>query len=205
MTTARRSVALLALLALTLILTAVVADPAGAHPLEHCFFGWTEVDGVVVEGSPDDPQHICVDEYHHHVWRDIIVGASTMAAVYPLLYALIMTPQALWQEKASRRGRWRLIVRPRRLLRALPRRYWLAYFCSFLPAYLAGYVAAPAMLDWVFPPVSTATVALYVSVCGVVTVAGWRVWVRKRRKGEPAASQQPSARDDWATSTPRKE
>lgn len=117
MTTAGRSAALLALLALPLTLVAVAASPAGAHPQERCFFGWTEVDGVAVDGSPQDPRHICRDEYHYHLWRNIIIGAATMASVYPLLYALIMTPEALWQEKATRRGRWRPIVRPRQLRR----------------------------------------------------------------------------------------
>jgi len=196
MTTARRSLAVLALVALPLTLMAVAASPVGAHPLEHCFFGWTEIDGVAVEGSPEDPRHICRDEYHYHLWRNIIIGAATVSAIYPLLYALIMTPEALWQEKANRRGRWRLIVHPRQLCEALPRRHWLAYFCAFLPAYLAGYVAAPPLLEWAFPPVSKTTVTLYVFVCGLVAVVGWRIWVRKRRQGEPAQPQQPSTPDN---------
>lgn len=178
------------------VLLVLAANPAGAHPLERCFFGWTEVDGVPVDGSPENPRHICRNDYHPHPWRNVIIGAATLAALYPLPYALIMTPEALWQEKATRRGRWRLIVRPRRLYRALPRRHWRAFWCSFLPAYLAGYLVAPSLLEWAFPPLSTAAVAVYVAVCGLVAVAGSRVWVRKRRKGELAASQQLAASND---------
>lgn len=178
------------------VLLVLAANPAGAHPLERCFFGWTEVDGVPVDGSPENPRHICYDEYHPHPWRNVIIGAATIAALYPLTYALIMTPEALWQEKATRRGRWRLIVRPRQLYRALPRRHRLAFWCSFPPAYLAGYVAAPPLLEWAFPPLSTAAVAVYVAVCALVAVAGSCTWVRKRRKGELAASQQPAASND---------
>lgn len=200
MRTAQRSVALLALLAVSFTLLEVTASPAGAHPLEHCFFGWTEVDGVAVEGSPDDPRHICRHEYHHHPWRNIIIGAATMSAFYPLLYALIMTPEALWQKKATRRRRWRLIVHPQRLRRALPRRHWLAFCCVFLLAYFAGYVVAPPLLEWAFPPVGLTTVALYVLVCGLSAVVGWRVWVRKRRRGELAQSQQISSPGNLPTS-----
>lgn len=195
MTTAQRSVALLALLAVSFALLEVTASPAGAHPLEHCFFGWTVIDGVAVEGSPTDPRHICRDEYHYHLWRNIIIGSATVAAMYTLLYALIMTSEALWQEKATRRGRWRLIVHPRQLRQALPRRHWLAHFCAFLPAYFAGYLAVPPLLEWAIPPVNKTTVMLYVFACGLVTVVGWRIWVRKRHQGEPAQPQQPSAPD----------
>ncbi len=201
-TTAKRSAALLALLALALALTATAASPAGAHPVERCFFGWQEEDGVPVNGSPEDQRHICYDEYHTHLWRNIVIGTATLAALYPLTYALIMTPEALWQEKATRRGRWRLIARPRRLRQALPRRHWLAHFCAFVPAYLAGYVAAPPLLEWAFPPVSTTTVTLYVFVCGLATVAGWRILARKRRQGESAEPQDPSIPDDLPTSMP---
>ena len=185
---------------LTLALMVVAASPAGAHPVEHCFFGWMEEDGVPVNGSPDDQRHICYDEYHPHPWRNLVIGTATLSAIYPLLYALIMTPEALWQEKATRRGRWRLIVHPQRLRRALPRRHWPAFFCAFLPAHLAGYVAAPPLLEWAIPPVSPTTVTLYVFVCGLLTVVGWRVWVHRRRQGGPAPSQQGSAPDNLPTS-----
>ena len=84
MTAARRFVAVLALLAAPFTLMAVAASPAGAHPVERCFFGWTVEDGVAVEGSPEDPRHICRDEYHYHLSRNLIIGAATLAALYPL-------------------------------------------------------------------------------------------------------------------------
>lgn len=199
-TRATAVVLVLATLILTLALMVVAASPVGAHPVERCFFGWTEVGGVPVNGSPDDQRHICYDEYHPHPWRNIVIGIATLSAIYPLLYALIMTPEALWQEKATRRGRWRLIVHPQRLRRALPRRHWPAFFCAFLPAHLAGYVGAPPLLEWAFPPVSTTTVTLYVFVCGLVTVVGSRVWVHKRRQGGPAPSQHDSTPDNLPTS-----
>ena len=167
-------------------LFSVAANPVGAHPLEQCFFGWTEVDGVVFEGSPEDPRHICLNEDHRHVWRDVILGTATLIPLYTLLYVLIMTPEALRHEKALRPGRWRLIWQPRRLHWELPRRHLLAHMCSFPPAYVAGYVATPPLLEWAFPPVSNLTVALYVLACGLITAVGARIWRRKRRRGTVA-------------------
>lgn len=140
-----------------------------------------------VGGAPDD--FICFGS-HRHPWRDGIIRLASFVALCPLLYALIMTPEALRQEKATRRGRWRLIVRPRHLYGALPRRHWVALWCGYTPAFLFSYVASPHLLEWLFPPVGTFTMALYVSACGLVTVVGWRVWTRKRQQGEQAASQQ---------------
>ncbi len=177
-----------AALAIVFALLFTSASPAGAHPLEHCSLGWTEVNGVPVEGSPEEPRTICRNDFHRHLWRNIAVSSATFVSLFTLLYALIVTPEALRQEKATRRGRWRLMLRPRQMYRTLPRRYWMAHWCSFLPAYLAGYLLAPAFLEWAFPPVSDVTVTLYVLACGFVAFVGWRIWARKRREGDLTAS-----------------
>lgn len=218
MTAARRIAALLALLALPVAFVAVAASPAAAHPPERCFFGWTEVDDAPLDGSPDNPVQVCLDQpcsaysslhfvegapddficvwpfgSHRHPWRDGIIRLASFAALCPLMYALIMTPEALRQEKATRRGRWRLIARPRQLYRALPRRHWLAYWCGFAPAFLFSSAAAPLLLEWLFPHVGTITVTIYAAACGLIALVGWRIWTRKRQQGERAALQQSQA------------
>ncbi len=167
----------------------VLADPAGAHPLEHCTMGWKSVDGVPVEGSPEQPVLVCIEEFHRHRLRDVIISTATISAVYLLLYALIITPEAARKEKQSRPGRWRLLLRPRQLGRALPRRYWVASWCSLLPACLLGPVIVPEFLEWAFPPVSNLTVTLYVLLCGIVTVIGARILARKTKQSAQSASQ----------------
>ncbi|WP_420622096.1 hypothetical protein [Candidatus Poriferisodalis sp.] len=84
-----------AALAIAFALLSAAASPAGAHPIERCFFGWMEEDGVPVNGSPENPRYICHDEFHRHPWRDGVIIGSTSAAVAAALFALIITPEAL--------------------------------------------------------------------------------------------------------------
>lgn len=214
MTSARQIAALLVLLALPVVLVVVAASPAGAHPPERCFFGWTEVDGAPSEGSPDNPVRICLDQpchayssfnfvggapddficfsgSHRHPWRDSIIRLASFAALCPLLYVLIMTPEALRQMKEAKRS-WRLLAHSRRRHEALPRRHWLAWWCGLAPAFLFISAAAPHLLEWLFPPVGTITVTIYVVVCGLIALVGWRIWTRKRQQGERAVLHQPS-------------
>ena len=83
-----------AALAIAFALLFTSASPAGAHPLEHCSLGWTEVNGVPVEGSPEEPRTICRNDFHRHLWRNIAVSSATFVSLFTLLYALIVTPEA---------------------------------------------------------------------------------------------------------------
>lgn len=186
MRTARTALLASAIVAVVSVLLSVAATPASAHPIEHCFFGWTEEDGVAVEGSPENPAHICRNEDHRHLWRNIILGTATLIPLYMLLYVLIMTPEALRQEKALRPGRRRLFWQPRRRHWELPQRHLLAHMCSFPPAYVVGYVLAPPLLERAFPPVTNLTVTLYVLACALTTALGARIWRHKRRQGAAA-------------------
>ncbi len=151
--------------------------------------GWKSVDGVPVEGSPEQPVLVCIEEFHRHRLRDVIISTATISAVYLLLYALIITPEAARQEKQSRPGRWRLLLRPRQLARALPRRYWVASWCSLFPACVLGPVIVPEFLEWAFPPVSNLTVALYVLLCGIITVISARILAHKMKQSAQSAGE----------------
>ena len=151
--------------------------------------GWKSIGGVPVEGSPEQLALVCLEEFHRHRLRDVIISTATISAVYLLLYALIITPEAVRQEKQSRPGRWRLLLRPRELVRALPRRCWVASWCSLLPACVLGPVIVPELLEWAFPPVSNLTVAMYVFLCGIVTLIGARIVARKGKQATQPASE----------------
>ncbi len=169
------------------------------------------MDGAPVDGGPDNPVQVCLDEpcraypsihfvgdapddhicvaSHRHPWRDGLIRLASFAAFCPLLYALIITPEALAQMKEARHVGWRTIAHRRRLYEALPRSHWLAWWCGFAPAFIFSSAASPLLLEWLFPPVGTVTVALYVVACSFVTVVGSRVWTRKRRESERAVLQ----------------
>lgn len=185
-----------AVIAAVLVLLVVAAPHAGAHG-DGCFAERIEEQGRTTWSQPDSAGPYCDTYRHDHSTRDAIVKGATSFAVLSLLYGLIITPEALRQtkalsedlrhEKPADRGRWQSFVPRLRRYRAMPRRYWLTYWCATLLALLAS-IAAQMLLWSAFADISNTTATLYVFVCVFSTAFGACMLMRKRRESRETES-----------------
>jgi len=187
-----------AAIAAVLVLLGVAAPHAGAHG-DGCFSERIEEEGGTTWSQPDGAGPYCDTYHHNHDTRDAIVKGATSFAVLSLLSGLIITPEALRQTKTpsedlrhenpADRGRWQSFVPRLPRYGAMPRRYWLTYWCATLLALLVAPIAAQLLLWSAFADISNTTATLYVFVCVLSTAIGSFMLMRKWRESRETASR----------------